>query len=82
MKYTSIVALIIFLISNLSWASGGLSIDNFEKQSKANEWTSNSIYRPNITPQAPVDKFNVDLGDRKKLFVDTNIFKQSYGGNV
>ena len=76
----SLCTITIFAFSNIIWASGGLSIDSVDKHMNTSGWITTKSERTKITTQAPVDRFNVNLGVHQEYFVDTNKFKQNYDG--
>ena len=80
MKSKVFLTSILLAVSNLAFAQGGLSIDNVEQVMNADRWVETSTDRQDFIVQGPTDQFNVDLGNREPIIVDTNELKHAYDG--
>jgi len=80
MKSKALLTAVLLAATNFAWAQGGLSIDNAEQHMNANNWVATDTARPEIFAQGPIDKFEVAVPGRDDYLVDTNLFKQSFGG--
>ena len=92
MKIRPILIIAVVSLTSPVWASGGLPIYQADKHVISDGRVDTNPVRSintqpalagkfNITPQAPVDKFNVNWPNVQKIQVETDKFKQSYDGN-
>ena len=77
MKQT-IVTTILLSAVNFAWASGGISIDNVEKHTNANNWIMTPAERVEIMTQGQTIKTNTVISINEKSFVYTEAEESLY----
>jgi|GEM_PF-1853990 hypothetical protein len=78
MKAKALLTAVLLAATNFAWANGGLTIDNVEQHTDANNWVTTQTDRQEIVVQGPIDQFDVALPSRNRSLVDTNKLKQAY----
>ena len=76
MKAKTIFTAILLMTTNVSLASGGLSIDT----AKATDFVSQDKSKPVIIVQGPIDKFSAQAIDSTVSTIDTDKLRKDYDG--
>lgn len=76
MKTKALVTLTLLLASGLTFAAGGLNINNVD----AKNYTPTKAEITEITVQGPTDAFDVMVKSKQKGKVDTSKLEQTYNG--